>query len=310
MAKIVTLTFSPAIDKSSSIASLIPEKKMKCTNPKFEAGGGGINVARVIAKFDGDVVAVFPSGGYTGKYFNHLLEKEKVPFIAIDTKNETRENFVILEESTNKQFRFGMPSNELLKDEWMACLSAIENLKNVDYIVASGSLPPGVPMNVYAQLSKIAKKINAKFVVDTSGEALKEAVDEGVFLLKPNLEELGYLLGIENIEIDNIEKAAKELILKNNCEIIVISLGKDGAMLVTKNETHTVKPPKVDVKSTVGAGDSMVAGLIYSLSKNNNLKNSLMFGIACGTAATMNKGTELCKISDVEKIYNTLISKQ
>ncbi len=310
MAKIVTLTFSPAIDKSSSIASLIPEKKMKCTNPKFEAGGGGINVARVIAKFDGDVVAVFPSGGYTGKYFNHLLEKEKVPFIAIDTKNETRENFVILEESTNKQFRFGMPSNELLEDEWKACLSAIENLKNVDYIVASGSLPPGVPMNVYAQLSKIAKKINAKFVVDTSGEALKEAVNEGVFLLKPNLEELGYLLGIENIEIQNIEKAAKELILKNNCEIIVISLGKDGAMLVTKNESHTVKPPKVDVKSTVGAGDSMVAGLIYSLSKNNNLKNSLMFGIACGTAATMNKGTELCKISDVEKIYNTLISKQ
>lgn len=310
MAKIVTLTFSPAIDKSSTIASLIPEKKMKCTNPKFEAGGGGINVARVIAKFDGDVVAVFPSGGYTGKYFNHLLEKEKVPIIAIDTKNETRENFVILEESTNKQFRFGMPSNELLEDEWKACLSAIENLKNVDYIVASGSLPPGVPMNVYAQLSKIAKKINAKFVVDTSGEALKEAVDEGVFLLKPNLEELGYLLGIENIEIQNIEKAAKELILKNNCEIIVISLGKDGAMLVTKNESHTVKPPKVDVKSTVGAGDSMVAGLIYSLSKNNNLKNSLMYGIACGTAATMNKGTELCKISDVEKIYNTLISKQ
>ena len=106
------------------------------------------------------------------------------------------------------------------------------------------------------------------------------------------------------------KKLKKELILKNNCEIIVISLGKDGAMLVTKNESHTVKPPKVDVKSTVGAGDSMVAGLIYSLSKNNNLKNALIFGIACGTAATMNKGTELCKISDVEKIYNTLISKQ
>ncbi len=310
MAKIVTLTFSPAIDKSSTIASLIPEKKMKCTNPKFEAGGGGINVARVIAKFNGDVVAVFPSGGYTGKYFNHLLENEKVPFIAIDTKNETRENFVILEESTNKQFRFGMPSNELLETEWKTCLDAIENLKDVDYIIASGSLPPGVPMNVYAQLSKIAKKINAKFVVDTSGEALKEAVDEGVFLLKPNLEELGYLLGIENLEIANIEEAAKELIHKNNCEIIVISLGSEGAMLVTKNETHTIKPPKVDVKSTVGAGDSMVAGLVYSLTKNNNLKEALMYGVACGTAATMNKGTELCKISDVEKIYNSLISKQ
>jgi 6-phosphofructokinase 2 len=309
MTKIVTLTFSPAIDKSSSIKTLIPEKKLKCTNPKFEAGGGGINVARVIAKLGGNVLAVFPSGGYTGKYFNHLLENEKVPFVSIDTKNETRENFVILEESTNKQFRFGMPSNELLETEWKACLTAIENLKDIDYIIASGSLPPGVPMNVYAQLSKIAKKINAKFVVDTSGEALKEAVDEGVFLLKPNLEELGYLLGIENLEIANIEEAAKELIHKNNCEIIVISLGKEGAMLVTKNETHTIKPPKVDVKSTVGAGDSMVAGLVYSLTKNNNLKEALMFGVSCGTAATMNKGTELCQLKDIEKIFLEIKNK-
>jgi 6-phosphofructokinase 2 len=306
MAKIVTLTFSPAIDKSSTLKTLIPEKKLRCSNPKFEAGGGGINVARVIAKLGGEVIAVYPSGGYTGVFFNHLLEKENVPFIPIETKNETRENFVILEESSNKQYRFGMPSNELFENEWKACLATIENLKEVDYVIASGSLPPGVPMNVYAQLSKISKKINAKFIVDTSGQALKEAVDEGVFLLKPNLEELGYLLGIENLEIANVEKAAKDLIQKNNCEIIVISFGKEGAMLVTKDETHRITPPNVEVKSTVGAGDSMVAGLVYNLSKNNDLKESLLFGVACGTAATMNKGTELCKIKDIEKIFSAL----
>ncbi len=306
MARIITITFSPSIDKSASVKSLIAEKKLKCFSPKLEPGGGGINVARVISKLGGDVLAVFPSGGYTGAFFNHLLEKEKVPFATIETKNETRENFVILDESTNKQYRFGMPSNPLLENELKACLKIIENHKNVDFIVASGSLPPDVPTNIYAQIAKIAKKNNAKFIVDTSGEALKLALKEGIYLIKPNLEELGLLVGIEDLIIENAKKVAKQLILKNKIEIIVVSLGSEGALLVTKNKIYSVKPPKVTVKSTVGAGDSMVAGIVFSLHNGDNLKEALQFGVACGTAATMNTGTELCKKEDIEKLYNLL----
>jgi 6-phosphofructokinase 2 len=306
MANIITITFSPSIDKSASVPSLIPEKKMRCINPKLEPGGGGINVARVISKLGGEVMAVFPSGGYTGIFFNHLLEKEKVPFAIVETTSETKENFVILDESTSKQYRFGMPSNELLENEWKECLNIIEKLKNADFLVASGSLPPGVPYEIYAQLAKIAKKNKTKFIVDTSGEALKHAVDEGVYLLKPNLEELGLLVGRENLTIITAEKAAKELIETKNCEIIVVSLGKEGAILVTKDKCYTVKPPKLEVKSTVGAGDSMVAGIVFSLSQGKSLKASLQYGVACGTAATMNSGTELCKKDDVEKLYKVL----
>src|SRR5262245_43167445 len=143
MSAIVTITFSPCIDKSTSVPSLIAEKKLKCAAPKLEPGGGGINVARAIKKLGGKATAIFPSGGYTGKYFNHLMEKEEVPSIIIETASETRENIIVLDESTNNQYRFGMPGTELSDEEWGKCLTALNELDGADYIIASGSLPPG-----------------------------------------------------------------------------------------------------------------------------------------------------------------------
>jgi 6-phosphofructokinase 2 len=306
MSKIITITFAPSIDKSATVAAMITDKKMRCSTTNSEPGGGGINVARVINRLGGEVTAIFPSGGYTGMFFNHLLENEKIPFVSIQSKNETKENFVILDQETNKEYRFGMPSNALFENEWNDCLKAIENHLNVDFIIASGSLPEGIPIDIYAQLSKIAKASNAKFIVDTSGEALKNAVDEGVYMLKPNLEELGILLNTKDLKSENIEDSARNLIEKNNVEIVVVSLGANGAILVTKNETHTIKPPKVNVKSTVGAGDSMVAGIVFGLSNNLELKECLQYGIACGTATTMNLGSALCEKTDVDKLLETI----
>ena len=306
MSKIVTITFSPCIDKSTSVSTLIPEKKLNCTAPKLEPGGGGINVARAINKLGGKAIAIFPSGGYTGKYFNYLLQKENVPSVIIETTNETRENIIVLDESTYNQYRFGMPGTELKEKEWKKCLKAVEEISNPEFIIASGSLPPGVPLNIYAQLAKIAKNSNAKFIVDTSGEALIQAVEEGVYLLKPNLGELSSLSGIEKIDSGNVETAASELIRKNRCHIIVVSLGIAGAILVTKSETYRAIPPEVDRKSTVGAGDSMVAGIVYSLSRGMNLKQALQYGVACGTAATMNFGTMLCSKDDADMLYELI----
>jgi 6-phosphofructokinase 2 len=306
MPTIITITFSPCIDKSTSVTALISEKKMRCTLPKLEPGGGGVNVARVLKRLSCAATAIFPSGGYTGMFFNHLLQNEKVSFVPIKTKNETRENFVVLDESTNMQFRFGMPSNKIIESEWQNMLKTIENFKNVSYIILSGSLPERIPLIFFATLANIAKLKNAKLIVDTSGLALKHAVNKGVYLVKPNLEELGILLKNKKIKIDNIEIAAKELIKRKNCEIVVVSLGANGAMLVSNKETVTIKPPKVKIKSTVGAGDSMVAGIVYGLSKKLTLTECLQYGIACGTATTMNFGTALCKKSEVEKLLKIL----
>jgi 6-phosphofructokinase 2 len=306
MSAIITITFSPSIDKSASVSAMQSDIKMRCSAPNTEPGGGGINVARVVNRLGGDVTAIFPSGGYTGKFFNYLLEKEKVPFVSIQSKNETKENFVIFDESTKKEFRFGMPSNEIFEHEWQLIIKEIEKQENVNFIIASGSLPPGIPLNIYEQLSKIAKSKNAKFIVDTSGEGLKKAVNEGVYLLKPNLEELGILLDIKDLKIENVEATAKKLIQKKHCEIIVVSLGANGAMLITKDETHSIKPPKVEVKSTIGAGDSMVAGIVFGLSNNLSLMECLQYGIACGTATTMNLGSALCEKKEVEKLLKII----
>jgi len=306
MPSIITITFSPCIDKSTSVPVLIPERKLKCTSPKLEPGGGGINVARAIKKLGGEATAIFPSGGYTGKFFNHLLEKEGVHAVIIESANETRENIIVVDESTNDQYRFGMPPTELKQSEWKQCLKAVEEIKGAEFIIASGSLPPGVPTDIYAQLGKICKIKKAKFIADTCGEALTQAVKEGVYLLKPNLGELSELAGIERIDINNVERIAREVILTHNCEVIVVSLGAGGALLVTADETHRAIPPEVDRKSTVGAGDSMVAGIVYSLAGGKNLKEALRYGVACGTAATMNPGTELCNKRDADALYSII----
>jgi 6-phosphofructokinase 2 len=307
MSAILTITLSPCIDKSTSIAALIPEKKLKCTASKLEPGGGGINVARAIKKLGGSAVAIFPSGGYTGKFFNHLLQKENIPAIIIETANETRENIIVLDESANNQYRFGMPGTALSEGEWKQCLKVAEEINNVEFIIASGSLPPGVPTNIYAQLAKMAKNKNAKFIVDTSGEALQKALNKGVYLIKPNLGELAALAGKkELLNNDEIKNIAKEIINKGRSEIVVVSMGGAGAMLVTKDIAEIIKPPSVKRKSTVGAGDSMVAGIVFYLSQGKNIFEAVQYGVACGTAATMNSGTELCKKEDAEKVLKLL----
>ena len=306
MSSIITITFNPAIDKSTSVAALMPEKKLKCTAPVYEPGGGGINVARAIKKLGGEATAVYLAGGYTGLAFTALLTGESVASIVIETAGVTRENVVVAEIATNQQYRFGMPGPHIAASEWEDCLAVIENINEVEFIVASGSLPEGVPTDIFARIAVIAKKKNAKLIVDTSGEALKQAVSEGVYLIKPNLGELSSLLGKKELNIELIDDVARLIVEKGNCEVVVVSMGAAGAMLVTKEWSQQIIPPTVMRKSTVGAGDSMVAGIVLSLSKNKSLVESVQYGVACGTAATMNHGTELCRLQDVEHLYRLI----
>jgi len=309
MPQIVTITFSPCIDKSTSVFQMVPEKKLKCAYPKLEPGGGGINIARAIKKLGGEAITIYPAGGYTGKYFNDLLEKENVPSIIIESQNETRENIIVRDESSGRQYRFGMPGNSLSETEIQGILLALERINDVAYVVVSGSLPPGVPPDIFARIAIITKKKKAKLIVDTSGQALKHAIREGLFLVKPNLGELSFIAGKNYLEQNDIANAAKQIIEKNKCEVIVVSMGKEGALLVTKDLELKFTPPVVKQKSTVGAGDSMVAGIIYSLSNGEELETAVQYGVACGTAATLNEGTELCRLEDAERLFNIIKEK-
>ena len=306
MARIVTITFNPCIDKSTTVAALAAEKKLQCTPPIYEPGGGGLNVARAIKKLGGDALAIYPAGGHAGAFLKSLVEAEGLAVQVVNIKNNTRENLIVVDQSTNQQYRFGMPGPEMYEAEWQACLKILEQQEDVEFIVASGSLPPSVPVNIYAEMAVLARHKNARFIVDTSGDALLHAAKAGVYLLKPNLAELSALAGKTEISAERVDAVALEVINSGQCEVVLVSLGAAGAMMVTKKETVQVLAPVVKRKSTVGAGDSMVAGMVLSLVKGKSLKEAMFYGVACGTAATMNSGTELCHLQDVENLVSLM----
>lgn len=302
---IVTITMNPALDKSTTVPKLAPEKKMRCTQMITEAGGGGINVSKAIKKLGGDTIAIFPSGGMNGKKIEEYLSAQGINCQIISTKEETRENIVVSETETNAQFRFVLPGAKIGQEEADACFKLLEQMKPAPaYIVASGSLPPGLSGQFFSDLAKLAKKLKARFIIDTSGEPLQMAAKEGVFLLKPNLGELSALVGKEQLELNEVDDAALEIVRKGSCEVMVVSLGPSGALLVTKDGCEHIPSPTVRKQSTVGAGDSMVAGMVWMLSQGKTLKEMARFGVACGTAATMNPGTQLFKKEDVYRLYD------
>ncbi|MDQ3277178.1 MAG: 1-phosphofructokinase family hexose kinase [Bacteroidota bacterium] len=306
MAQIVTLTFNPCIDKNTTVNGIVPEKKLRCAKAIYGPGGGGINVSRALRSLGAESLAIFPSGGYSGKFLQHLVASEEIPFRTIETATHTRENFIVLDTASNLQYRFGMPGNGITENEWKALLAELEGTE-ADFIVASGSLLPGMPAGIVAQVAAIAKNKGAKLVLDTSGEALKMALDVGVFLLKPNLNELSSLVGRENLEPEGVDDLAREIISRGQCEVIVISMGDKGAKLVTIEESYHVVPPDVPEVSTLGAGDSMVAGMVLALSENRPLKEVLQLGVACGTAATITHGSELCRKEDVDRLFQQIV---
>ena len=300
--KIVTLTVNPTIDKSTKFSGLVAEQKIRCEAPQFDAGGGGINVSKAIIRLGGKSLAVFTAGGPSGELLQDLVKQENIDYQIVSTKNWTRENFIAVDSLTNAQYRFGMPGAEILPDEANQILKNIEQLKP-DYLVASGSISAGLGDDFYEKVAAVSRKIGSKLIIDTSGEPLKQAVDEGVFLLKPNVSELAMLVGVSTLEIDEVDEAAREIIGKGGCEIVVISLGPQGAVLVTKDICEHIPAPSVKKKSTVGAGDSMVGGMVWALSEGKNLHEMIRLGVACGSAATMNEGTQLFKKDDAMRLF-------
>jgi 6-phosphofructokinase 2 len=305
---IVTLTVNPALDKSTHFKGLVAEQKIRCDEPQYDAGGGGINVSKAIARLGGTSVAVYSSGGATGKILEDLVCKENIVSHAIPVKTWTRESFVAVDDHTNLQYRFGFSGGQIQDDEVEMILKTVQNLKT-RFLVASGSLNKGLSSDFYQKVAQIAKINNSKLIVDTSGEALAKIVEVGAYLIKPNVGELAKLIGVEKLEMEEVNQAAKQIIEKGGAEIVVVSLGPQGAVLVTKDLYEYVPAPNVVKKSTVGAGDSMVGGITWALSQNKSLQEVIRWGVACGSAATMNEGTRLFKPEDAKRLFEWLKDK-
>jgi 6-phosphofructokinase 2 len=309
MKKIVTFTLNPAVDKSSKVEHVKAEDKLYCDQPTFEPGGGGINVSRAIKKLGGSSLLLYTSGGFTGKKLEKLLAAENLNKRAIEIEAESRENLIINEKTSNLQYRFGMPGPKLSEEETDNIFKTLAELDPFpDYLVISGSIPEGVSTDIYAEMAAFAKKRKAKVIVDVSGPPLKSVIEEGVYLIKPNLGEFQELVGRELQDEDQIKEAALKFVEDKCCQVIVISIGAGGALLVSGKKAEFKRPPTVPIKSKVGAGDSMVAGIVLSLARGESLKNSFHYGLAAGSAAVMTPGTELCNKEDTDRLYQKITS--
>jgi 6-phosphofructokinase 2 len=305
--KVLTITFNPTVDKSCTVENIQPEKKLRCSKPVYEAGGGGINVSRGLQRLGISSVALYPSGGRTGELLEELLTNEKVNSLTLPVKTETRENFIVVDTSNNNQYRYGMPGDSLTPKEADALHEAILGISPLPEIaVISGSLPEGLTTAFLIKLVKELKAKNVKVIADTSGDALTAILKEGVYLVKPNIGELSKFIGKEELDNESADEAAKELINKGAAEIVAVSMGPQGAYIVTKDENVHVPAPSVKKLSTVGAGDSMVAGMVAVLAKGGSITEMGRMGVACGSAATMSKGTGLFTKENAEKLYKWL----
>ena len=303
MTDIVTLTPNPAVDISTSVEKIVPVNKLRCTSQLRDPGGGGINVARVVKRLGGDVVAIYPIGGATGDLLRRLVERENVPSQTSTIAQETREDFSVTEISSGQQYRFVLPGPQLNEAEWRECLDLVAKIEPFPrFLVGSGSLPPGVPNDFYARVSRIARQRGAKMILDTSGAPLAAAVAEGVDIIKPNLRELAELAGMQLSDSEQWKEAARRLVMAGRVAIVALTLGHRGAVLVTRNDILHAPPIPITPVSTVGAGDSFLGSMIWRLAGSGDLRDAFRYAVAAGAAALLNPGTELCRPEDVSRL--------
>jgi len=303
MPHILTFTPNPALDVSTSVEQLVSAHKMRCEPAVLHPGGGGINVARVLHRLGADVMAIYPAGGPTGTRLQQLVRAEGVPDQTLPIAGETRESFTAHERQSGHEYRFVLPGPTLSPAEWQACLNSLRQCSPApSWVVSSGGLPPGVPVDGHAQVARVTREIGARMVLDSSGPALAAALEVGVWLVKPSLRELSELNGTKLDSLRLQREAAQHLIAQGQTHMVALSLGEAGAMLVTAEQCLHAPALNVPVASSVGAGDSFLAALVWALDQQTALSQALATAMAAGAAAVMRTGTALCEPQDVARL--------
>jgi 6-phosphofructokinase 2 len=303
---IVTLTLNPAIDEASEAEIVRPTRKIRTRHQRFDPGGGGINVARVVAELGGPARAVYLAGGATGGVLDALLAGRAFETHAIRIEGDTRISQAVFETSSGLEYRFVPEGPEVTGLEWQRVIEELDGF-DFDYLVASGSLPRGIGQDAYSELARLASRRGARFVLDTSGPALSATLaGGGVFLAKPSLGEFQTLVGRRIDQPEELESAALSTIHGGQAEMLAITLGHRGALLATAEGVHHLRPPDVAAHSATGAGDSFLGGMVFGLAEGRSPQDAFRLATAAGAAAVMTPGTELCRRDDVHRLYGTL----
>lgn len=301
-ASILTITLNPAVDISSDTEVVRPIHKIRTTAQQHDPGGGGINVARVIATLGGEVEALYMAGGAMGAHLQQLLEGRGIQQHMIPIAGMTRVSFNVFERQTEFEYRFVPEGPAVTADELENCLDRLRAFKGA-FVVASGSVPAGAPTDILAQMAEITVANGAKFILDSSGLGLHRALEGGnVYLAKPSLGELEQLTGNE-LDEAGAREAALDLVARGACEMVAVTLGAQGAMLARADDVIRLPARHVATKSAVGAGDSFVGAMTWALAEGWAEEKAFGLGIAAGAATALTSGTGLCRKEDVLRLF-------
>ena len=313
MAHITTLTLNPSVDVLTTTAQVMDTHKLRCTVPQYHPGGGGINVARVVHRLGGSVQALWLGGGSTGDQLGEMLDAEGVPHQCIASAGPTRMGFSVHETQSGHDFRFVMPGPIADKDALSHILQALR-MPTPDnrYWVVSGSLPPEAPPDFYADIARLAQTHHKKLVLDASGPALMAAMRVGVYMVKPSLREMEEAVGRELPTLLQRVAVAREWLAQSWCALVALSMGPEGALLVTTQGTWHAPGLVVPVRSTIGAGDTFVGAFIATLDQHypdttpDTLCQALRHAMAASAAALSSLGTALCQANEVEALLESV----
>jgi 6-phosphofructokinase 2 len=306
---IYTITLNPALDRIIQISDLKADDSNKIIKEDKFAGGKGIDVSKVIKELDGISTALGFIGGFDGLELEGLLINNGVICDFNKISNETRTNIIIQDIDTKLQTSLNSRGPKIKPAELADFFHKIRAIDDAEFVVISGSVPPGVNPNIYEQIIDLMRKKGVKVSLDADGEFMVQGIRSKPYMIKPNKHEFIRLVGKEANDIDEIVFHARELIDKG-IALVVVSLGADGIVAVTKKRAIHVIPPKVEVINKVGAGDSLVAGIVFAMTKGKPLEESLALGVAAGTATTIVEGSALCRKDDVMKIKEQVKIKE
>ncbi len=302
MERVATITLNPAIDSACEAEQVSATDKIRTFAERYDPGGGGLNVARVLHRFGVPVEAIYLSGGPTGALLDGLLDEAGLPRRAIHIADHTRMSLAVYERSTGHEYRFIPAGPEVAENEWRALLGACF-ASPAEWVVASGSLPRGVPEDFFARLAAPLAAQGRKLVLDTSGAALKAALAAGgIHLVKPSIGEFEAWAGRKFASHEAVVEAAGELVSAGKAQMVAVTMGADGGVLAHAGGAEIHRGTGVVARSTTGAGDSFVAGMVHGLLLGEAPRAAFHRGIAAGTAAVLHPGTGLCHPEDLERL--------
>ncbi|WP_027417727.1 1-phosphofructokinase [Aneurinibacillus terranovensis] len=286
---ILTITLNPAIDISYRLDTLVTDGTNRCSHVIKTAGGKGLNVTRVLHCIEGNVCATGLLGGANGQFIVNQLNQLGISNDFVSITGETRNCIAILHDGKQTEILEGGP--RISEDEKVAFLCKYEELLHeADLIVASGSIPKDLGNGLYCTLIEKAHQAGRRFLLDSSGEALRKAIPAVPYLIKPNREELAQLLG-KKIESREDVIAGLEQLKDTGITCIVVSLGAEGALALYDRKIYHVEPAKIEAVNATGSGDSTMAGFAYALENGFPVEKMLTFGCVLGTLNAMEEQT-------------------